>query len=182
MISIRGDLISLLTFPGLILRQAIHAMCCRVLGVRVLDIRFFRKNTPSAYVLHELPKDFRTSLMLVLGPLVMHSLLCLVVCLPALVPFRYYEDGFGSQEVFQVWLGLSIGIHAFPTWRDADNLWDLTRQEARGRGIAVRLTLPILLFLRLARRLSNYGFDLAYATLIGIGIPLAILSRIFPNL
>ncbi len=180
MIAIRSYLPSLLTFPGVVLRQAIHAGFCRALGVKILDIRYFRADTPSAYVLHEMPKRLGTGILIALGPLVVHSLLCIALCGPALVPFMFYGHSVDLFTFFQLWLGLSIGMHAFPPLRDAGNLWELTRKEVLEHGAVVRLTFPLLAFLRTAQRLSLYGFDVAYAAIIGIGLPWLILNRFFP--
>jgi hypothetical protein len=180
MIAIRSYIPSLLTFPGVVLRQAIHAGCCRALGVKVLDIRYFRADTPSGYVLHEMPKSLGAGILIAIGPLVLHSLLCIIICAPALVPFKYFEHSVDFFTFFQLWLGLSIDMHAFPPLRDAGNLWELTRREVLKHAAFVRLTFPLLAFLRTAQRLSLYGFDVAYAAVIGIGIPWVLLDRIFP--
>lgn len=180
MIAIRSYLPSLLTFPGVILRQAIHSGFCRVLGVKILDIRYFRADTTPAYVLHEMPKRLGTGILIALGPLALHSILCVILCAPALVPFMFYDQSVDLLTIFQLWLGLSIGMHAFPPLRDAGNLWELTRKEVLEHGAVVRLTFPLLAFLRTAQRLTLYGFDVAYAAIIGIAIPWLILSRLFP--
>lgn len=180
MIAVRSYIPSLLTFPGVVLRQAIHIGLCRLLGVKVLDVRYFRYDTPSGYVLHEMPKSFQTSLTLALGPLVIHSVLCTVLCALALVPWFFYEEAAGCFSVFQLWIGMSIGIHAFPPRRDSSNMWNLTRKEIKQHGAMVRITFPIIAFMRLAERLTLYGFDVAYAGVIGIAIPWLFLSRWYP--
>ncbi len=182
MIAIRSYLPSLCTFPGTVLRQAVHSSLCRALGVKVLDVRYFRFDTPAAYVLHEMPKNLKTSILLVLVPFLVHSLLCVAICTPAMVPVLFYDELVGPLELFQLWLGLSIGMHAFPPLRDAHNLWDLTRFEAKNHGALVRIAFPLLAFFRLAQRLSLFGFDLGYAATMGIGLPWLVLNRVFPPL
>jgi len=180
MIAVRSYLPSLLTFPGVILRQGIHASVCRVLGVKVLDIRYFRADTPSAYVLHEMPRSLSKGLTIAFAPLLIHSLLCVLICIPALVPFKFYDSKIDPVALFQIWLGISIGVHAFPPFRDTGNLWELTRQEVLSHGAMAWLAFPILAFFRVAQRLSLFGFDVAYALLIGIAIPWWLLDRAFP--
>jgi hypothetical protein len=178
-IAIRSYIPSLLTFPGVVLRQFVHKGFCKVLGVRVLDVRYFRRDTPAGYVFHEMPKRFGISLLLVLGPLVVHSLFCFAICFPTMIPLRFYEEGTGVLDLFQLWIGLSIGMHAFPPFRDVGNLWDLTKQEVMQHGKVVRLTFPLVGFLRIAQRLSLYGFDMVYAAIIGLAIPWALLEHFF---
>jgi hypothetical protein len=181
MIAVRSYLPSLLTFPGVVLRQVVHAGFCRIFGVKILDIRYFRADTPSGYVFHEMPDRLSTAFWLALGPLVLHSFLCFALCLPALVPFLFRMENADFSSCFQLWLGLSIGAHAFPPLRDVGNLWDLTRREVKGHGAGVRLAFPMIAFLRIAQRLSLYGFDVAYAALLGVGLPWVVLSRLFPS-
>lgn len=182
MIAIRSYLPSLLTFPGVVLRQAIQVVMCRLAGVKVLDVRYFRRDTPSGYVLHEMPKELRTSLGLALGPLVVHTILCMALCLPALAPVQFHESSIDAMGLFQLWLGLSIGMHAFPPFRDTNNLWELTRKEAINHGALVRVAFPVLAFIRTAQRLSLLGFDVVYAGAVGLVIPWFVLAALFPVL
>jgi hypothetical protein len=151
-----------------------------MLGVRVLDVRYFRYDTPSGYVLHEMPKSFQISLILALGPLLIHSILCMALCGLALIPWFFYDEAAGCLTVFQIWMGLSIGVHAFPPRRDSSNMWTLTRKEIRQHGAVVRVAFPIIAFMRMAERLTLYGFDVAYAGVIGLVLPWLFLDRIYP--
>lgn len=180
MIAIRSFVPSLVTFPGVVLRQLVHSGFCRILGVKVLDVRYFRYDTPAGYVLHEMPKSLGAALVLALGPLVVHSLLCFLLCSLALVPFLRYDSAVGPLELTQMWMGLSIGMHAFPPVRDGNNLWGLTRNDVARHGALVRLSFPVLGFLRVAQRLTLMGFDVAYAAMMGILLPWMALGRIFP--
>ncbi len=182
MIAIRSFIPSLMTFPGVVLRQLTHMGFCRLLGVKVLDVRFFRYDTPAGYVLHEMPKGLGAALVLAIGPLLVHTLVGFALCVLALVPFHSYDSSVGALEIFQLWLGLSIAMHAFPPMRDGNNLWQLTKNETARHGALVRISFPIIGFLRIAQRLTLFGFDVAYAALIGLWIPWILLGRVYPSL
>lgn len=180
MIAIRSFLPSLLTFPGVILRQLTHFAVCRALGIKVLDIRIFRADTPSGYVLHEMPSRFSTGILVAVLPLLIHSALCVLLCTPAWIPIRYFDSAASCFTFFQIWVGLSLGIHAFPPFRDSSRLWELSIREVMNHGVAIRLLIPFVLLFRVAHRLSLFGFDLLYAGMIGVALPHWILGRWVP--
>lgn len=53
---IPGFLISIVTFPGVIVHEMAHQIFCRLCGVAVFDVCYFRFGNPSGYVVHEIPK------------------------------------------------------------------------------------------------------------------------------
>lgn len=181
MIGARSYLPSLVTFPGAVLRQVIHQVTCRMMGVPVLDVRYFRFDTPAAYVLHEMPKSLGASIVLSTVPFLFHSFLCLALCLPAMAPLGFEESLVGPGSLFQVWLGLSLGVHAFPPNREALHQWELARGEVRAHGALVRISIPLLAFFRLAQRGSRWGVEWGYALFLGILVPWVILARWIPS-
>jgi hypothetical protein len=59
--------------------------------------------------------------LLAVGPFLLNSLLCLAFCFPAHVPARIF-DHVNVLPMVQMWLGVSIGMHAFPSTQDLQNL------------------------------------------------------------
>jgi hypothetical protein len=70
MFLIPGQLVALATFPGVIAHEAAHMLFCRLRGVAVLDVCFFRVGNPAGYVIHEEPKEFADAFWVAVGPLV----------------------------------------------------------------------------------------------------------------
>ena len=68
MFIIPGQLISLATFPGVIVHEAGHMLFCKLRHVAVLDVCFFRFGNPAGYVVHEPVNRFSTSLLITFGP------------------------------------------------------------------------------------------------------------------
>ena len=119
---IPGELIALLTFPGVIIHEAAHMLFCKWGRVAVLDVCFFRFGNPAGYVIHEEPRNFHTAFLISVGPFIVNSLLCILLCFPAFVPVRIFDRA-DPISYFLLWLGLSIGMHAFPSTQDAKVLW-----------------------------------------------------------
>lgn len=59
MLLIPGWLISLLTFPGVIIHEWAHKKFCEWLGILVHKVVYFRFGNPAGYVLHEPPKTYK---------------------------------------------------------------------------------------------------------------------------
>ena len=53
MIIIPGFLISLATFPGVIVHEAAHMFFCKLRHVAVFNMCFFRIGNPAGYIIHE---------------------------------------------------------------------------------------------------------------------------------
>jgi hypothetical protein len=174
---IPGWLISILTFPGVIVHEAAHMLFCRLRGVAVLDVCFFRVGNPAGYVLHERTESFTTSFLVCVGPFIVNSLLCIVFCFPAFVPVRVF-DHWDPLSVFQIWLGVSIGMHAFPSNQDAQVLWHDARRAASSLNPLALLSFPLVIVIYVANILSIIWFDAIYGIAIGLGLPELVLKQL----
>lgn len=167
---IPGEFISAITFPGVIVHEAAHMLFCRLSGVAVYDVCFFRFGNPAGYVLHEPIRKFSTALLVCLGPLLVNSLLCLLICFPAFIPYRLYDRS-EPLAILLLWLGLSIGMHAFPSTGDAQALWQEAKQALQQHNFLALLAYPLVGLIYLANILSIVWFDAIYAAAIGLGLP-----------
>lgn len=177
MLIIPGQLVAAVTFPGVILHEAAHLLFCRLRKVAVLDVCFFRFGNPAGYVIHEPIGDFTSAFWVAVGPLVVNSALCLAFCLPALIPTRV----FGQESLvsyFWIWLGISVGMHAFPSTHDAQGLWAQAK-AAVGKGqVLALLAFPLVVLIVLGNLLSVVWFDAFYAFGIGFLLPEMLLRRL----
>jgi hypothetical protein len=174
---IPGQLVAALTFPGVILHEAAHMFFCRLRKVAVLDVCFFRFGNPAGYVLHEEITDFTSAFWVAVGPLVVNSALCVAFCLPALVPTRI----FGQESLvsyFWIWLGVSVGMHAFPSTHDARGLWAQAKRAVSLRRPLALLSFPLAAAIVLANVLSVVWFDAFYAYGLGFLLPETLLRRL----
>ena len=167
---IPGILIAIATFPGVIVHEAAHMLACRMRGVAVLDVCFFRFGNPVGYVVHEEIHDFTTSFLVSVGPFFLNSLLCMLICFPVYLPVQYF--GISSPfSYFIMWLGVSIGMHAFPSTQDASVLFgEAKKAAAKGNPLAI-LSFPVVVIIYIANILSVVWFDYIYGLAIGFGIP-----------
>ena len=173
MIPIPGWLISLLTFPGVIVHEAGHLLLCRKFKVAVFDVCFFRLGNPAGYVVHEQTDNFLTIFFVSMGPFFVNTAFCILFCSAAFLPVWELEvrDPLGW---FFYWLGLSIGMHAFPSTEDLKHIWKLAPANARQGNVLAIVSFPIVTALYVLNYARFFWADLGYGIAVGILVPLAI--------
>ncbi len=177
MIFIPGWLIAIATFPGVIVHEAAHMLFCRLRKVAVLDVCFFRVGNPAGYVIHEEVKDFTSAFLVAIGPFLVNSILCVVFCFPALGPIYL----FGIKDplsYFFVWLGVSIGAHAFPSPGDGQMLWHYAKAAAREHHPLAILSFPLIVLVYIAHFLKFFWIDVLYGFGLGVGLPLLLIRKL----
>lgn len=119
-------IVSLLTFPGVVVHEFAHAWACRRLGIRVLKVCYLRLGNPLGYVLHEQPAYAVQHIMVAVAPFFVSTATALSVSLLAsLVAVSPSAAEFRDLAVlFGAWLSFSIALHAFPSSGDGDALWE----------------------------------------------------------
>ena len=173
--SIPSIVVSVLTFPGVIVHESAQLFFCRVAGLAVFDVRFFRFGTPAGYVVHEPASEFRKAFMVSMGPFLVNSALSVLFCATAFLPIWELKL-FDLLAYFFYWLGLSIGMHAFPATQDMKALWKLLLEEARKRNLLAIASYPIVGVVYVLNLAGVVWSDLAYGLAIGILVPLVIFN------
>jgi len=170
MFFIPGILIAIVTFPGVIVHELAHLLACKWRGVAVFDVCFFQFKDPAGYVIHEEPKDFTSAFVISFGPFVLNSLLCILICTPAMAPMRFF-DITDPLSIVLMWLGISIGAHAFPSNHDAKNVWNMAKVAAKEGNLLAVLSFPIVVVLFVANVLRFFWADVIYAYGVGVVLP-----------
>lgn len=163
MLFIPGQLISLITFPGVIVHEWAHKKFCDWFGVKVHEVaylKFWQKT--AGYVIHETPATFKQTFWVSVGPLIVNSLGCIIL---SAIASQTIPDSFLNYLIF--WLALSIGAHSFPSDHDASNILERSKQHIKEEGSALHyLSYPFFLLIWLANKLSFFWFDFIYAFLL----------------
>jgi hypothetical protein len=174
---IPGILISLLTFPGVIVHEAAHMLFCRLRGVAVFDACFFRLGNPVGYVIHERVEDFTSVFLISMGPFIVNSLLCVFFCLPTMIPMHIFGQS-GPLSYVLMWVGVSIGMHAFPSTQDAKILWQSAKRSAVLHSPLAIVSFPLVVAIYIANILRFFWLDYIYGAAIGIELPKLILNKL----
>lgn len=163
---IPGIIINLLTFPGIIVHELGHLLVCRIFGVPVQKVCYFRLGNPAGYVVHEVPQSAMVHILIGIGPFALNSIVGSLISVPGMVHLIQFHHG-SRLDYFLVWLGVSIAMHAFPSTGDANGIWKaIWSREAPI--LAKLLGTPIVIVIYLGALGSVLWFDLIY----GVGLPL----------
>lgn len=108
-----------------------------------------------------------------MAPFFVNSALCVLFCSAAFLPVWEFRIA-DPVAYFFYWLGLSIGMHAFPSNQDLKSMWKLMPAEASKSGILAIVSYPIVAMVYVLNLAKFIWADLAYGIAIGILVPLAI--------
>jgi hypothetical protein len=173
MFFIPGWLISLATFPGVIVHEIAHQFFCKLAKVAVLDVKYFQLANPVGYVLHETPQKTSQHLLIGLGPLLFNSIIGALIAFPAVLP----SFTFGSEnpiDMILIWIGLSIGMHSFPSTGDAKSIWEAVMRP-NVNPLYMIIAAPIVGLLYLGAIGSIFWLDALY----GFGVIMALPTLLF---
>jgi len=173
MFFIPGPVIAALTFPGVIVHETGHLFFCRLFRLAVYDVCFFRFGNPAGYVIHERTDNFTASFFVSMGPFFVNTLLCMVFCTAAFLPVWALKVQ-DPLAYFFYWLGLSIGMHAFPSKEDLSNIWELAPERAKHGNLLAVLSLPLIGILFVLNYARIIWADLGYGIAVGILGPIAL--------
>lgn len=162
MLFLPGSLVSLLTFPGIIVHEASHKFFCDLMGVKVFEVKYFGLGKIGGYVIHEKTTNLKANFFISVGPLLINSLLCVIIAGPAMIALSALGIQSNNYIYVLAWLGLSIGMHAFPSNDDLNNFMDSLRSSAK-LTLTYIISWPFVLIIKIANALRVLWFDLIYA-------------------
>lgn len=164
---IPGLLISIATFPGVIVHEIAHRFFCDISGVPVYEVSYW--NLGGGHVIHGEVEDVKSAVLISTGPLIINTLLCAILTLSATLPIFTLESELNSFTPLLLWVGLSIGMHAFPSNEDMANLQmkieDLKYADQRNWFFYILARILSFVFM-IANVLRFVWFDLIYAVLV----------------
>jgi hypothetical protein len=173
MFFVPAQFIALLTFPGVIIHETAHLFFCKMFKLKVYNVCFFRFGNPAGYVIHENSENFTAQFFVSMGPFVVNTILCVLFCSAAFLPVWELKV-IDPLAYFFYWLGLSIGMHAFPSTVDLSHICKAAPLMAKKGNLLAILSLPLCAILVVL----NYGrviwADLGYGIAVGVLGPLAI--------
>ena len=170
MFFIPGQLISIVSFPGIIVHEFAHMVFCKLRKVAVFDACYFRVGNPAGYVVHEHTNNFYSTFLISMGPFLVNTLLCLVICLPAYMPMKFFNLDH-PLSYFLMWLGVSIGMHAIPSNQDANNVFQQAKENIKNRNLLAIISFPLVGLIYVFNLLRFFWADVIFGVAVGVGIP-----------
>jgi hypothetical protein len=162
-----------LTFPGAMVREAAHLFFCRVFRLAVFEVRFLQTEPPYGFVRHEHSRHLGVALVETLGPMAVNLALCLLFCSSAFLPVWELRI-FDPVAYLFYWLGLAMGLQAFPAADDVRHLRGLALAGMkRGNPVAL-LAAPLLALVFLIHAARALWTDRFFGLAAGVFVPLAL--------
>lgn len=176
-----GFLISIATFPGIIIHEVAHLYFCRQVGLEVFDYSLFRLGSPMGYVIHEPPVRLRDKLLITVAPVFINSVGAFLFALTfaSLALFAAFFGGLvGANDAASMialtwtncigtWLAVSLGAHAFPSIGDAQSFWRQVRDRRHGL-LGWIIGLSIAAFILLGSIASFFWLDILFGYAIAL--------------
>ncbi len=166
---IPGELIALLTFPGVIVHEIAHQYFCRLFRVAVLDVCYFRYGNPAGYVLHETPRSKLQHVLIGVGPFIINSIIGALIALPSAIPVLKFSNA-SPIDYLLIWLGVSISMHSFPSKGGAQAISDAIESKETSPLLRAVVT-PIVWIIRLGAWGSVVWLDLVYGLTVAMILP-----------
>ncbi|MDR3558442.1 MAG: metalloprotease family protein [Candidatus Pacebacteria bacterium] len=144
-------LVSIITFPGVIIHEFAHKIFCNITGVHVQKVRYWRLGNPAGYVIHDEPTHLYQTFFISIGPLIVNSLVAIG---PAYLSLHIQTNNI--DRIVLVWIAFAAGACAFPSDADARNV-------LKKGGI---ILFPFFGLVWLANKLRYFYFDFLYSILL----------------
>ncbi|MCF7833893.1 MAG: metalloprotease family protein [Candidatus Pacebacteria bacterium] len=148
------SIISLITFPGVMMHEWAHKKFCNWTGVYVQKVAYFRFGETAGYVEHNTPDTYTQTFWIATGPLLINTLFTY-----GLAIISSHFEPLSTPHLIFLWLALSIGMHAFPSNHDMSHISSHT-------SILRYFALPLVWIIKTANHLRIFWIDAIYAILI----------------
>jgi len=159
---IPGWLISIFTFPGVVIHEWTHKKFCDWFGIPVHEVKYFRFGNPAGYVLHEEPKTYKQTFWVSVGPLIINSAASLLF---SFIASQAISESF--LWYLLLWIALSVGMHSFPSDQDMKHVAESSKRKIKeGGSFLYYLAFPFVALIWIANKLRFFWFDLIYAILL----------------
>jgi hypothetical protein len=176
MFFIPGFVISLVTFPGVIVHEFAHLLFCRLMRVPVFQVCYFRIGNPAGFVQHEVPRYKWQHVLISIGPFFVNTIVGAIIAFPAAIPVLKFNDGTPLDYVL-IYLGVSIAMHAFPSRGDANSMWS-SFKEGKSNIFEKILVAPIMGFIYIGAIGSMVWLDALYGAAVALGLPQLIIKAL----
>ncbi len=169
-----GQIITIITFPGVVIHELSHQLFCRYLNVEVQEVCYFRIGNPAGYVIHKPTEKWIHTVAIAAGPFFINSLIAAILAFP--VASRI-ELGSNISDALLLWLAISIGMHAIPSTGDAQSMWKAVSGN-RASLIAKLFVAPIVAIIYLLSLGSILWLDLFYGIFVCFILPQLLIQAI----
>lgn len=174
MFFIPGILITIVTFPGVIVHELAHQLFCRWFKVPVFQVVYFRVGNPAGFVQHEIVTNKWQQIMISVGPFFVNTILGALIAFPAALPVFKFDNGTPADYLL-IYLGVSIAMHAFPSVGDAKSIVSALKEPETPVWVKI-VGYPVVGLIYAGSLGSMFWLDFFYGIAIAVGLPNLLVS------
>lgn len=171
MFFVPGIIISIITFPGVIIHELAHQIFCRIMRVPVYEVKYFQFSNPCGYVVHEATQDPLKTFLISTGPFLINTLIGMIILAPAAIELIVFEDYSNPLNLLLGWIGFSTLMHAFPSTGDAKVLVNNILNNKNVNVLVKIIVAPVIGLIYIGALGSVIWLDAIYAIAIAMIIP-----------
>ncbi|MFB9842658.1 DUF3267 domain-containing protein [Mucilaginibacter ginsenosidivorans] len=169
MFFVPGILITIATFPGVIVHELAHQLFCRWFKIPVFRVVYFRAGNPAGYVQHEIISNKWHSMMISVGPFFVNTILGALIAFPAAMPVFVFNNA-NPLDYLLIYLGVSIAMHAFPSTGDAKSILNDLKEPETPVWVKI-VGYPVIGLIYVGSLGSFFWLDLIYGGAVAVGLP-----------
>lgn len=170
MFFIPGNVLALLTFPGIVIHELAHQLFCRYFKIPVYEVCYFRFGNPAGYVVHGRSDNWLPQVLIGAGPFFLNSLLGALLAFPSALRVFEFHGAASTLDIVQIWLGISIAMHAIPSTVDAKSMWKAV--SGKNAPFIAKLTVaPAVGLIFVLAIGSVIWLDVIYAIAVSLALP-----------
>lgn len=171
MFFVPGIIVSVVTFPGVIIHELAHQIFCRLMRVPVYEVKYFQFSNPCGYVLHEATQDPLKTFLISTGPFLINTLIGMIILSPAAIDLIIFKDYSNPLNLLLGWIGFSTLMHAFPSTGDAKVLVNNILKNKNVNVLVKLIVAPVIGLIYVGAIGSVVWLDAIYAAAIAMIIP-----------
>ena len=171
MFFVPGIVVSVVTFPGVIIHELAHQIFCRLMRVPVYEVKYFQFSNPCGYVLHEATQDPLKTFLISTGPFLINTLIGMIILSPASIDLIVFKDYSNPLNLILGWIGFSALMHAFPSTGDAKVLVNNILKNKNVNLLVKLIVAPVIGLIYVGAIGSVVWLDAIYAAAIAMIIP-----------
>lgn len=168
---IPGFIISIITFPGVIIHELAHQIFCYLCRLKVYEVKYFQLKNPCGYVIHETSDNPAKVFFISMGPFFVNTILGLLIILPASIEVVAFKEYHNILNMLLAWLGFSVLMHAFPSSGDAKVMVNLILKNDKVGILPKILSAPFILLVYVGAIGSIFWLDVVYAAAVAMLVP-----------
>lgn len=160
------------TAIGVVIHELAHKEMVEDFGLQVREVCLFQLGDPSGYVVHDEPRGYVPTFAISIAPFLLNTAVAYTAFVGAgafvsthsIETLAYTELG---AVIAVVWVGISAGLHAFPSHQDTRNIWEATKR--RWWNPLAILGIPVIVLLVLLDKSKPFGSNFLFTGFVGLG-------------